>query len=346
MDGAVDRVTDSCGETRVDDGPRVSFKKQTGFTLIEILVVIAIIGILVALLLPAVQAAREAARIAQCRNNLKQLAATFHHFESAFRYFPGHGGESAPIGVDYGPGRTAAAGGMPFSGNWLLQSLKYMEGDELAKVLYPLAQNPSSTTTQLQAAVRIALPTLYCPTRRAPMAYPLVRDEQRAFGPFGARSDYAINGGSSNADGSKGPDEAGHPIMPNFVLEHDGIWSVGRQVATKDIVDGLSRTYLVGEKVMDSMKYTNGRDFGDRAPIVGLRDNRGAANSYVRFAVSLPSRDAPNTCFSCHNFGSAHFSGSNMAMADGSVRSISYAMDVRIHRAMASIKGNEPLNSE
>jgi hypothetical protein len=95
---------------------------------------------------------------------------------------------------------------------------------------------------------------------------------------------------------------------------------------------------------MDTLRYTTGDDVGDRAPVAGLTDNGGAANSYVRFAAASPAVDKPDNCLACHNFGSAHFSSWNMSMADSSVRAFSYGMDIKLHRALASIDGEEVAN--
>ncbi len=319
-------------------GTAIGPQTADGFTLVELLVVIAIIAMLVALLLPAVQSAREAARQTQCRNNLKQIGLTFYSFESARGFFPGHGGERMPRGVDFGKERMAGLDSLnlPVTGNWLLQSLSFMEDGLIAEVLISAAKG-SADREQLRVAVRTPVPTLYCPSRREPLAYPLVRDHQTAFGDLGARTDYAINGGSSTDAGSRGGNGAGE----NITIANDGIWALGRRTALKKVVDGLSKTYLVGEKSMDSLHYTTGEDVGDRAPIAGLSDNFGAANSYVRFAAKSATKDIADNCQSCHDFGSAHSSTWNVAMGDGSVRSLSYQMDVVLHRALASINGHE-----
>ena len=339
MTPAIDRKYELFGRARAAHRAASTRGNTTAFTLVELLVVIAVIGVLIALLLPAVQSARESARQTQCRNNLKQIATSFHNFESSQRFFPGYGGEweTELQGVDVGPKRRAAAKGMKITGNWILQSLTYMEDGLIADVLIAAAQGKADAQ-QLKIAVTVPIPVLNCPTRRAPLAYPLMSYQKAAYGPVGARADYAINGGTSTAaGGSSGPGD-------NFKLEYDGVWAFGRRTALKSILDGLSNTYLVGEKSMDVLHYTTGEDVGDRAPVAGQSKTFGAANSYVRFAASPPSRDRVANCLSCHDFGSAHPVSWNLSMADGSVRSQGYDMDVKLHRVLASINGQEVAN--
>jgi prepilin-type N-terminal cleavage/methylation domain-containing protein len=336
MAPGADRKNGLCVRARIVCGLSCVRAKLAAFTLVELLVVIAIIGILIALLLPAIQAAREAARLTQCRNNIKQVALSMHNYQSTRGYLPGHSGELEPNRVDFGEARRGRAFGMPITGNWLLQSLQYMEEGLIANVLIAAAEGKGDPA-QVQAAVKTPVPSLHCPTRRSPVAYPLVHAEQEAYGDLGARTDYAINGGNTT-------DEGGGSVLEgdaNITVKDDGIWSLGRRTAPRYIVDGLSKTYLVGEKAMDTLHYTTGRDVGDRAPLAGLSNNSGATNSYVRFAARPPAQDIPNNCAACHNFGSAHFSGWNVSMADGSVRSMGYDMDIGLHRALASIAGEE-----
>jgi prepilin-type N-terminal cleavage/methylation domain-containing protein len=168
----------------------------TGFTLVELLVVIAIIGMLVALLLPAVQSTREAARQTQCRNNLKQIATGVHNFESAKRYFPGFAGDREPFLNTYDAARTALAKAWPRQGNWILQTLTFMEHAAVADILIAYARG-TANMTEVKNAVAVPIPIFNCPSRRPAQAYPFVTAFKTDFGPLGARTDYAMNGGSA-----------------------------------------------------------------------------------------------------------------------------------------------------
>jgi prepilin-type N-terminal cleavage/methylation domain-containing protein len=332
--------------------PRTNFRaasidqRTTGFTLVELLVVIAIIGMLVAMLLPAVQAAREAARQTQCRNNLKQIVTGIHNFESAKRYFPGFAGDREPFNNTYDAARIALAKAFPRQGNWILQTLTYMEDAAVADILIAYARG-TANMAQVKIAVAVPIPIFNCPSRRAAQAYPLVTAYKTDFGPVAARTDYAMSGGSAIVV---------DPYKVKFIGE--GIWEYGRRTRLKNVIDGMSNTYLVGEKAMDPLRYITGDDFGDRGPIAGFNNpapatNQGATNSYVRFAVQDPKvntaavfHDASSNCMICHNFGSAHTANWNISMADGSVRAISYEMDIKLHLALASICGNEVTDDE
>ncbi len=149
-------------------------KSVRGFTLVELLVVIAIIGILISLLLPAVQAAREAARRAQCVNNLKQLVLGCLNHESAVKAFPTAGWAPITLGhPDLGVGITQPGG-------WLFNVLPYME----QSTLYKLQQGKTGAAEQA-AAITLAqtpLAAFYCPSRRPLQTLPDIATKPAAVG--------------------------------------------------------------------------------------------------------------------------------------------------------------------
>ncbi|MGI9474331.1 MAG: DUF1559 domain-containing protein [Rubripirellula sp.] len=304
---------------------------RNAFTLVELLVVLAIIGILIGLLLPAVQAVREAARQTQCRNNIRQVALACHNYESTFKELPGYAGEREPLFVDYRLDRTLNRGYS--GGTWITQTLSFMEQVQLAGSLSRLAERIALVPSpDVEQVVRAPVSTLHCPTRRDADPYPLMEPYSDRYGSHGARTDYAMNGGPALVS------DTDHRIITN---QYDGAWVLGKRVKLNRVFDGLSHTYLVGEKAMDSLRYTTGDCFGDRAPIVGWTDTRVSTHSYVRYAARQPQIDSVNNCLVCHDFGSAHPAGWNAAMADGSVHLFHYEMDIEIHRAQASVDGRE-----
>jgi prepilin-type N-terminal cleavage/methylation domain-containing protein len=148
--------------------------RRAAFTLVELLVVITIIGILIALLLPAVQAAREAARRMQCSNNLKQIGLAVHTYLQAQKVFPP--GYITCSGDNLVPWTCAKTAGTPHQGtSWMLQVLPFIEGGTISRqwdfVNTSVVGNATSgsahgVTPANTAPALTEIRTFYCPSRR------------------------------------------------------------------------------------------------------------------------------------------------------------------------------------
>jgi prepilin-type N-terminal cleavage/methylation domain-containing protein len=187
-----------------------------GVTLIEVLVVIAIIGILMALLMPAVQSAREAARRTQCLNNLKQAGIALNTYTTATDAFP--------IGyIAWGnkPVEAVAPGWA-----WTTALLPYLEQTPIAQSMN--VQLPLDLPTNITARMA-ALAVYICPSDRDTGRFSA--DSALTGGAVESRTtSYAANGG---VDGS---------------AQSNGLFRRNRSLRPRDVKDGLSNTLAVGER--------------------------------------------------------------------------------------------------
>ena len=309
---------------------------------------IAIIGILVALLLPAVQAARESARRTTCVNNLKQMALAAITHVSAQRTWPTGGwGWDWTGDADRGYGLKQPAG-------WTYNIMPYMEENamhDLGKGM-PLAQKNTANA----ARISIGLPVFYCPSRRDGTLF------INALGftannsdniPLVARTDYAANCGNytNSNDGTCG---FGEPNQcnggPGDLVTGDtsfgwaapttwnGISYQHSLVTMQMIQDGTAYTALFGEKYLNGTAYLNGTDGSDNEDVYVGFDN----DTFKTTAYS-PAQDTQNIGDDVH-FGSIHSGAMNMSFCDGSVRQISYEIDQTTFSALGSRAGSEVVN--
>ncbi|MDX1963817.1 MAG: DUF1559 domain-containing protein [Pirellulales bacterium] len=315
-----------------------------GFTLVELLVVIAIIGILVALLLPAIQMAREAARRTTCVNNLQNIAKGCILHEGANKFFPTGGwGWNWAGDPDRGYDKTQPGG-------WAFNILPYIE-EQQTRDIGKTGSKADSAKKRDGNMRRLATPVpIYnCPSRRRPFQFPYpnkhyINVSQNAN--FIAKTDYAGNGGSQGFEAFEGPaasalglpDSAVETQFPGSAKKTNGVSYLRSMVKIKNITDGTSKTYLVGERFLFTDTYETGRH-GD--------DNQSWDTAYdwdtYRWTNIPPEPDTFLNQRECCNqhFGGPHFTTFFMAFCDGSVQQLGYEIHARVHLALGSRNGGE-----
>ncbi|WP_087149693.1 DUF1559 family PulG-like putative transporter [Mariniblastus fucicola] len=326
----------------------MSSQKRRGFTLVELLVVIAIIGILIGMLLPAVQQVREAARRTQCLNNMRQQALAALNYESAHMDFPTFGldmsaGNSWKPVVNFGkvgsnwngvggsnaPVRTAS---------WTFQIAPFAEQGNLERLRTEFGLDRLLTPADFYVSEQ-SIPMFSCPSRG--------QRQWDVNGKVYACSDYAgatmYGDGTADNPGWRAPEAIAlnlgrHPGMMVPSAEEAGGTDIGRKLSKVGFgacSDGSSNTILFMEKAADARQYDGATDaawkaLGDTYGIFSPGYHGGGlrflqpnlkADGEIR-TVNMANPASNGSVQNEQTFGSAHPGTVSAAYTDGSTHSV------------------------
>jgi prepilin-type N-terminal cleavage/methylation domain-containing protein/prepilin-type processing-associated H-X9-DG protein len=314
---------------------RIALRRRA-FTLIELLVVIAIIGILISLLLPAVQKVREAANRVRCLSNLKQLGIATMSFENTYGRFPP--GVSCTVldpDAQYFP--PPLEQGKSYS--LIVALMPFIEQDNLQKNVDPYLNRPydsqyaySGGPDSLGAQV---IKILVCPSDYVPN--PPVAIYNKTSGPDAGTYYFGLS--SYGGNGGTAPAYYKTPESGQGNNRQDGIFNINSRIRIADVTDGASNTFLFGERYHLDRNYANLTPRGSPLDSVGAwawanvnstEDHLLGADGTTPMNWTVP----PGVTDNAHplygvsderlrTFGSGHPGGANFCFADGSCRFLS-----------------------
>ena len=215
--------------------------KRNGFTLVELLVVITILGVVIGLLLPAVQAAREAARRMKCQNNLKQILLAVHEYHDIHKFLP-----TVAARAERHDGRRGCVGGKVTSAQSRI--LPFLERTSVYDLIpreewvYSSCQDdPMAIRTHTREAAEVVIPAFRCPSDSAPVRNETCCVQTNASGPSATptgTNNYMANFGTGK---DKGYDT---------LTAGDGPFFIDAQNSFATITDGISNTILFSEAIV------------------------------------------------------------------------------------------------
>ena len=295
-----------------------SFPRRSAYTLVELLVVIAIIGVLIGLLMPAIQSSREAARKKVCANNLKQIALGMHMHMAALKTMPpGYVTEVDADLDDKGPGWA-----------WGVKILPFIEQDALYKQVDPKKHVHSAAMMELRLK---SVPIFNCPSdaeREEIIDVPGVTTGIRI-----ATANYVASAGT---------------VRPTCKIcrdNFDGVFGRNRPIKPSEMEDGMSNTLAAGER---PWRVAAAAMWGvvPKSKVMDHQqpDKYAAGPAYVLGTTFADGFNIEESEMNDHNtmgtyaeqFGSEHPGGSHFAFCDGGVRFVYDDVDPRVMNALAT----------
>lgn len=312
---------------------------RKGFTLVELLVVIAIIGVLISLLLPAVQQAREAARRMQCQNNLKQIGLALHNYHDTY------------LSLAAGNQGTINAAGTKYNGwgwTWQASLLPFLE----QRALYDSVQGATDGYGSESGSTGAGKPMIvlendvqvfWCPSQED------VRYGAQKYAVGDQPSNYNGNMGTRIGNGNDNCVCTGVSTVAEMRTEAwgcmngNGVFYVESKTRFADVKDGLSNTIFVSE-VVDTGGDVMGHYSGgcDRHAMFSGGADGNPPTEMTEYLIAAEGND-PINGGSEEAAGSWHAGGAQFLMGDGSVRFLSENMDMPTYQGLSTRSGREVL---
>ena len=305
--------------------------RRRGFTLIELATVVAIISVLIALLLPSVQAAREQARRTQCVNNLVQLGVALASYEASNRVLP-------PGVIDTTDPVDDSPTGYRFG--WIARILPHLE----RRIFFDNLNFSESALADSQMTVRLtSFGTLNCPSQGGFFSRPT---PQTSLPPF-AKSRYAA---------------CHHDLDMPISQSNQGVFPLNGRISSDEIEDGLGQTFFVGETQPggDEMGWAVGTRASLRNTGLPLNETKLPSIDLMVPALAGPIDPEAETEAETDKkaalaglnypvvggFGSVHPMGSNFLLGDGSVRFIKSSIRLEIYRRLGNRRDGNPIGDD